>query len=58
MFPIIQQFIQSIIQQFIQSITQHILVINIKNLATHFGSMNHEPSKKTNSEVGYIPSHF
>jgi len=31
----------TLIQQFIQSTIQHILVTNIKNMATCFGSLNH-----------------
>jgi hypothetical protein len=35
-----------IIQKFIQSIIQHVSVINIKNLATCFGSMNRNMSPR------------
>jgi len=37
-----------ILQQFIQSVTQNILVMNIKNLATYFGSLNHPQANFSN----------
>jgi hypothetical protein len=39
----------TIIKYFVQSITQHILVINIKNLATCFGSLKHPQANSQNT---------
>jgi hypothetical protein len=39
-----------------QSITQHILVINIKNLATCFGSLNHLQASSQNTVLEHSAS--